>query len=1227
MFKKVLSFIVIFVAIISLVFVFYANGLISKIFSQPNSGNVLECSHAVDRSGNIYYILKEQNQSFLISLDSTGRQVYKKNIFSVVGDDCIFDSIYVDQDKTLLLTVYNLVPNSSIISQVGVYMFRDDGSFVAQVFKDNVERFYDSKFRLISKMSDDDKNIYFGFLNGDSVEIFSYEKGSKDLAKITGEYPVGDVSPKINAFFVLPSGEAIFSLEEGALLKKSQNNAETSYKFSGKVIVDHFWFAGNQFYCRDAVSGNVYVSTISKLEPAIVINGNKVISDKEGIKFGQLDPIAVGNVGNVMGILDKNGNHSVFLGGFAFLPEIGKTDTSNRNDLTLWFLLAGIIAGTIIVSLLLWDFYCSFLHMRLSILYRQAFLVILVIFLSLYFLTNYVIVPKSVEMQRKMYLTEQVKAGQMFIAAFKGFAAAGGNQLDINQSSGFFDRFRENLSSSSLSVAQIGIETNAGGDSYQRLAGQDGYETAFEIAKAGWQQSDYAILAYGENYPDALAAVPLAKKQNAPILLTDKDSLNPKTSTALQDLKVKTVYVVGGTAVISAAVENQLTTAGYSVKRIAGQDKYDTAIKIAEELGDVREVAVTTGDDYADALSIGSIAAEKQIPIILVPPDDITSSIQNYISMKNITKTHVIGDQSLISDNVVGKFSNSERILGQNKYARNIAVLNKFSDGYQHDKLCLATGENYSDALTGAAYAAKNNGAVVLVKSDLPKSTNKFLKENITSLTNVTVFGGEAVIPSSLVKGIFSVGQVLNTADISFIAKDGEQYSVAATNNRYEEGFPAVLMGYGKNISEKIQKTETEKDAITSYEIMTQRGRQLCVLMPTGLTLSSSPVTLSMVVGMDILDKDTSDMTRKVTNFMRLIGLALVLLVIVVEYFNVFNVRKLKKGVDKIAAGDYGREIDVHSGDEIEDLSDSIRALSLNILSTTNSLDKLNASYYRFVPQRFLEILGETHIENIGKKSQGYKENMVMLFLRFKFLTSRGERSEEIFANINDVFENVVPVVSESKGTVYNFLPDGFNAVFEGTSEVALQVALRIREVLSALNQQRKRKGQDEVDIRIFISKGNMMLGFIGDEKRMEPAAISNEAQKAEPIIQICFDSEIYIACTEEIQEEQPKSAYRNRKIGEVIIQEEKVQLFDLYDSDPYTLLKVKEVHSDKFELGVNLFRKGDYAKARNMFMDIIKYSSQDGAARNYMYIAEHNLRSEHKQNTYTTIYELERMR
>jgi hypothetical protein len=103
-------------------------------------------------------------------------------------------------------------------------------------------------------MSDDGRNIYFGFLNDQTIDVFSYEKGSKGSIVGTNEYPLGEIAGKINTFLVLPSGEAILSLEGGTLLKKSGNDADVSYQFDSKVIVDRFWFAGNQFYCRDAVA-------------------------------------------------------------------------------------------------------------------------------------------------------------------------------------------------------------------------------------------------------------------------------------------------------------------------------------------------------------------------------------------------------------------------------------------------------------------------------------------------------------------------------------------------------------------------------------------------------------------------------------------------------------------------------------------------------------------------------------------------------------------------------------------------------------------------------------------------------------------------------------------------------------------------------------------------------------------------------------------------------------
>jgi len=80
----------------------------------------------------------------------------------------------------------------------------------------------------------------------------------------------------------------------------------------------------------------------------------------------------------------------------------------------------------------------------------------------------------------------------------------------------------------SLLITTTAVSTNvkAVGSSENRLGGANRYETAAKISQSGWTTSDYAIVANGEGYADALCASPLAKANNAPILLTTNGSLS-----------------------------------------------------------------------------------------------------------------------------------------------------------------------------------------------------------------------------------------------------------------------------------------------------------------------------------------------------------------------------------------------------------------------------------------------------------------------------------------------------------------------------------------------------------------------------------------------------------------------------------------------------------------------------------------------------------------------------
>lgn len=305
----------------------------------------------------------------------------------------------------------------------------------------------------------------------------------------------------------------------------------------------------------------------------------------------------------------------------------------------------------------------------------------------------------------------------------------------------------------SVILIQIVFVYNANASSLvHRIAGDTRYDTSAAIAKEGWSQSEYVVLAYGGNFPDALAAAPLARKYNAPILLTEAQSLTRITKQTLQDLKVKQVFIVGGNAVVSLTVANQLRDLGITVNRLAGNDRYGTAIEIAKQLGSVQEVVVVSGNDYADALSISSITALGNSPILLVPKDYLTSSIKNYLSSKTITQTYIIGNTEQITESVAIQFPNVERITGIDKYARNIAVLKRFESSIDFSNIFMATGNGFADALAGSAYAARKTAPIVLVDSSYNNATASYLNSKTSVIKRVNILGGEGVMPPTLIQ-------------------------------------------------------------------------------------------------------------------------------------------------------------------------------------------------------------------------------------------------------------------------------------------------------------------------------------------------------------------------------------------------------------------------------------------------------------------------------------------
>jgi len=170
-----------------------------------------------------------------------------------------------------------------------------------------------------------------------------------------------------------------------------------------------------------------------------------------------------------------------------------------------------------------------------------------------------------------------------------------------------------------------------GGREVARVAGADRYGTAAAIAETLTARAPAAsgtvLVATGADFPDALAAGPLAAVSGAPLLLVAADEVPAATAAALDALDPGEVVVVGGDAAVGAGVATALEAPGRTVRRLAGPTRYDTAAALADEAAaaglDPAQPWLATGAGFPDALAAGPAVAAAGGTLLLVDGADL----------------------------------------------------------------------------------------------------------------------------------------------------------------------------------------------------------------------------------------------------------------------------------------------------------------------------------------------------------------------------------------------------------------------------------------------------------------------------------------------------------------------------------------------------------------------------------------------------------------------------
>lgn len=154
----------------------------------------------------------------------------------------------------------------------------------------------------------------------------------------------------------------------------------------------------------------------------------------------------------------------------------------------------------------------------------------------------------------------------------------------------------------------------------ERIEGGDRYATAAAVSAATFDAAPLVYVANGDAFADALAGVPAAARDDAPLLLVTRTAVPPSTEAEIRRLGATRAIVLGGTGTVSQEVEDHLRSITGSTGRLQGADRFATSAAVSTHAfpGGAPVAYLATGAGYADALAAGPVAALAGGPVLLV---------------------------------------------------------------------------------------------------------------------------------------------------------------------------------------------------------------------------------------------------------------------------------------------------------------------------------------------------------------------------------------------------------------------------------------------------------------------------------------------------------------------------------------------------------------------------------------------------------------------------------
>ncbi|WP_017304677.1 adenylate/guanylate cyclase domain-containing protein [Spirulina subsalsa] len=272
--------------------------------------------------------------------------------------------------------------------------------------------------------------------------------------------------------------------------------------------------------------------------------------------------------------------------------------------------------------------------------------------------------------------------------------------------------------------------------------------------------------------------------------------------------------------------------------------------------------------------------------------------------------------------------------------------------------------------------------------------------------------------------------------------------------------------------------------------------------------------------------------------------------------------------------------------------------LEWRFVEAQKRLKAYNLALKRFVPHEFLNFLQRESIIYVGLGDQ-VQEDMTVLFADIRSFTSISESMspQKNIEFLNAYLSYVSPVIRHNGGFIDKYIGDAVMALFPHHANNALNAAIAMQFQVEEFNKMGHGEGYPRVNIGIGLHRGNLMLGTIGEQERLQTTVIADAVNLASRLEESTkqFGAKVIVS-ESTLLGLQECDRYLTRYLGQITVKGKKnaVRIYEVYNCDPESLQVQKTATKAEFEQAIALFDQGDYTQAHAILQQLLAHCPED---------------------------------